>query len=352
MRILILGGTGAMGNHLVDLFRDTDNEIVITTRANRRSSYNIKYITGNAKDDEFLNKILHESWDTIIDFMVYTTIEFKNRINQLLNATSQYIFLSSSRVYAESKEKIKETSPRLLDVSTDQEYLSKDEYSLAKARQEDILKNSGKNNWTIIRPYITYSSNRLQLGILEKEDWLYRALKGRSIVFSEDINSKLTTLTFGLDVAKGIKAIIGDSDALGEVFHITSQTSLLWSEVLNIYLNVLDNYLGYRPKVVLDNLENFQIYHSATYQIMYDRMFNRKFDNSKFAKYVNVDEFTTTEDGLTKCFEKFLLQPTFKQINWRAEALKDRKTKEFTHLCEIHGFKQKVKYLLYRFLIN
>lgn len=352
MRILILGGTGAMGNHLVELFRDTDNEIVITTRANRRSSHNIKYITGNAKDDEFLNKILDERWDAIIDFMVYTTIEFKNRANQLLDSTSQYIFISSSRVYTDSKDKIRESSSRLLDVSTDQEFLSLDEYSLAKARQEDILKNSGKNNWTIIRPYITYSSNRLQLGTLEKEDWLYRALKGRSIVFSEDINSKLTTMTFGLDVAKGIKAIIGNSDALSEVFHITSQTSLLWSEVLNIYLNVLENYLGYRPKVILDNLESFQIYHPANYQIKYDRMFNREFDNAKIARYVKVDEFTTTDEGLTKSLEEFLLQPTFKHINWRAEALKDRKAKEFTHLSEIHGFKQKVKYLLCRFLIN
>jgi len=352
MRILILGGTGAMGNHLVDLFRDTDNEIVITTRSNRRSSHNINYITGNAKDDEFLNKILDERWDTIIDFIVYTTIEFINRANQLLDSTSQYIFISSSRVYADSKEKIKETSSRLLDVSTDQEFLSSDEYSLAKARQEDILKNSGKNNWTIIRPYITYSSNRLQLGILEKEDWLYRALKGRSIVFSEDINSKLTTMTFGLDVAKGIKTIIGKSDALSEVFHITSHTSLLWSEVLNIYLNILENHLGYRPKVVLDNLENFQIYHPATYQIKYDRMFNRKFDNSKIAKYVNVNDFWTTDEGLRKCLEEFLVEPVFKQISWRSEALKDRKTKEFAHLSEIHGFKQKVKYLLYRYLIN
>ena len=36
MRIMIFGGTGAMGNHLVALFRDTDNDIVVTTRMNRK----------------------------------------------------------------------------------------------------------------------------------------------------------------------------------------------------------------------------------------------------------------------------------------------------------------------------
>lgn len=352
MRIMIFGGTGAMGNHLVALFRDTDNDIVVTTRVNRKSSNNINYIVGNAKDEGFLNKILEEKWDVIIDFMVYTTNDFKIRVNRLLESTSQYVFLSSARVYADSNDAIKETSPRLLDISTDKEFLSSDEYSLAKARQEDILKNSGKNNWTIIRPYITYSSKRLQLGILEKEDWLYRALKGRSIVFSEDINSKLTTMTFGLDVARGIKAIIGNSDALNEVFHITYNTSILWSEVLNIYLNVLENHLGYRPKVVLENLDNFQIYHPATYQIQYDRLYNREFNNEKIGRYIDVFNFTSINEGLKVCLEEFIKQPSFKQINWRAEALKDRKTKEFAKLSEIKGFKQKVKYLLYRLFIK
>ena len=72
---------------------------------------------------------------------------------------------------------------RLLDVSHDSIYLKTDEYALAKARQEDILRKSGKNNWTIIRPYITYSESRLQLGVLEKEAWLYRALKGFQEMF-------------------------------------------------------------------------------------------------------------------------------------------------------------------------
>ena len=64
---------------------------------------------------------------------------------------------------------------------------------LAKARQEDLLFNSGNNNWTIVRPYITYSENRFQLGIYEKEGWLNRALSGNDIIFSRDIGDCITT---------------------------------------------------------------------------------------------------------------------------------------------------------------
>lgn len=352
MKILILGGTGAMGNHLVKLLGNKNHDILITSRSPKKSINKIRYIQGDAKDATFLITILSEQWDAIVDFMVYSTTTFQERVNLLLNSTSQYLFLSSARVYAEFDEPILETSPLLLEVSTDKTFLSTDEYSLAKARQEEILKNSGKNNWTIIRPYITYSNQRLQLGILEKEDWLYRALSGRTIVFSEDINKKLTTMTFGSDVARGIASLIGKSEALGITFHITSNKPTGWDDILEIYLEVLERHLGKKPKVLFENLDNFLKYHPAIYQVKYDRLYNRKFNNSKIAQFVDVDSFTSIQDGLKGCLEEFIRDPVFKPINWHAEALKDRKTKEFTRLSEIKGIKQKVKYLIYRFFIN
>lgn len=51
--------------------------------------------------------------------------------------------MSSARVYAENNALISEDSPRLLDVSTDAVYLRTNEYALAKAREENILRNSG-----------------------------------------------------------------------------------------------------------------------------------------------------------------------------------------------------------------
>jgi hypothetical protein len=48
----------------------------------------------------------------------------------------------------------------------------------------------------------------------------------------------------------------------------------------------------------------------------------------KYLKYVNVDNFTSYNEGLKKCLEEFLENPTFKNINWRAEALKDRRQKK------------------------
>lgn len=350
MKVLVLGGTGAMGVHLVKLLADNGNETVVTSRKSRSSEKNIHYIQGDAHNLKFLQNILQEHWDAIVDFMVYDTDMFKERVGLLLKATTQYVFLSSARVYAKSQEPITEDSPRLLDVTKDKDFLATDEYSLSKARQEDIVRDLGDNNWTIIRPYITFSEFRLQLGVLEKENWLYRALHGRTIVFSNDISAKRTTLTYGFDVAKGIMATIGNSKALGHSFHITEDKTYSWAEILSWYLDVLEKHLGYRPNCLLQNNDKFLKLKSIKYQIKYDRLYNRSFNNFKIRQYINTETFTKTREGLVECLEKFLMNPEFETINWRNEALKDRQTNELTSLKEIKGIKQKVKYIIFRFI--
>lgn len=151
--ILILGGTGAMGKYLTQLLADR-SRIVVTTRKKRTSLGNVSYIQGDAHDLCFLKLLLNDNFDVIIDFMGYTTDEFRKRFLLLLDSCKQYMFLSSARVYSGVDGLITEETPRLLDVCMDEEYLATDEYALAKARQEDMLKNSERNNWTIIRPYI------------------------------------------------------------------------------------------------------------------------------------------------------------------------------------------------------
>lgn len=349
MKVLLLGGTGAMGVHLSTLLLERGDDVTITTRNERVSTSQVKFITGNAHNETFLDKVLIERWDIIVDFMVYSTELFKLRIQKLLGSCKQYIYLSSARVYAESTQPLTENSPRLLDTTLDQQYLTTDEYALTKARQENILFNSINKNWTIIRPYITYSEQRLQLGVLEKEAWLYRALKKRPIAFSEDINEKVTTLTYGLDVAKGIVAIMGQDGALGEAFHITTDKSIKWQHVLDIYRGVLKEHLNECPVINLQNMRDFTSHHPAVYQIKYDRLFNREFNNSKINQFIDTNSFFDPVNGLENCLKTFLNEQHFLSINWAKEAVKDKQQGVFTSLTELQSLKKKAKYIYYRF---
>lgn len=347
MQILVLGGTGAMGIPLVQKL-SLNNDVYVTSRKQRESTDRIHYICGNATQHDFLEGILKSrKWDAVVDFMMHTENSLRHMAPLLLQHTKQYVFISSSRVYAETDGLITENTPRLLDASTDMEYLKTNEYALAKAREENILLLSKKRNFTIIRPTITYNTHRLQLGVLEKENWLYRALHGRSIVFSEDINNKITTMTMGTDVAEGIASLIGQEQSLGEVYHITSPVSLPWSEVLDVYLSVLKKHLGRDiPVVMTSKSVNLKI-KWRIYQVIYCRYFNRSFDNKKISQFCDVTKFTPPQKGLAKCLEAFLKAPKFQEIAWDLEALNDKEAKERTPFSEIPSLNNKITYFCY-----
>lgn len=340
-----------MGVHLSKILEEQGHEVSVTTRSAKESTRNVKYLTGNAKELEFLSPILKNKWDVIVDFMIYNEKELHNRVEMLLAATGQYIFISSSRVYDNSAETIKESTTRLLDTIEDKKYLAKREYALTKARQEDILKKNKNTNWTIIRPYITYSEQRLQLGTLEKEGWLFRALEGKTIVFSEDIKGKLTTLTYGYDVAKSMAALMGQKNSLGEIYHITNNSSNRWEELLDVYLDVFEEVKGIRPKVVFLGLQDFIKMQRGKYQVIYDRMYHRKFDNEKISEFVDVGSFVESKTGLSNCLKEFLHSPRFQDISWRSEGIKDKFTGEYTSLLRIKGVRNKLKYILFRYVI-
>ena len=352
MKILVLGGTGAMGVALVELLAERGDEVYVTSRSNHDNRKNVTYVTGNAHDMAFVKQLLKNPYDVIVDFMIYSLAELEERIDILLGGTKQYFFLSSSRVYAESDERITENSGRLLDVTTDEIYLGTKEYALAKAREENLLMNSQYNNWTIIRPYITYSNIRLQLGTQEKEYWLYRALHRRSIVFSNEVVKKFTSLTYGYDVSRTMVELIGNEKALGECIHIVTHEIVRWSDVLEIYLDVIEDELGYRPKVFLINYDLGMVdLLGNKYQYKYDRLFNRTFDSNKVNEICNNRiNYVGVKEGLSTCLREFINgDRKFRRINWKFEAYADRICKEKTKLKEIDTFKNKMKYLIFRY---
>jgi len=352
MKILVLGGTGAIGGLLVEIAASQGHEVHVTSRTRAGVVGAVRYLKGNAHDDVFLEETLRQPWDAILDFMVYSTQAFQNRLGLLLDRTGHYFFLSSARVYAAGDGPLSEESPRLLDVSQDRSFLATDEYALAKARQENFVLNSGRRNWTIVRPYITYAPERLQLGVLEKEGWLYRALQGRAIVLPSEVSQRMTTLTSGRDVAAAICALVGRPGAMGEIFHITAPQAHQWGAVLSVYLQLLEDHLGRAPRVVPVGTSEFLRCHDSRYQLLYDRCYDRQFDNRKIAAWIDLTKFQDAQEGVRACAAAFLKAPVFRGIDWRAEAAKDALARERTQLREMAGLRTRASYLVHRYLKN
>lgn len=344
-----------MGVYLVDILSKAGiYDIDVTSRSCRESHIpHVSYIKGNARDNEFMMSLLSKDYDIIIDFMNYNLDEFAERCNALLSSCEQYVWFSSSRVYANSEQPLTEESPRLLEMSEDKDFLATNRYALRKARQEDLITKSGYGNYTIIRPYITYSNERLQLGIYEKEQWLYRILKGRNLVINKDIIDKQTTLTFGYDVSLAISKLIGNEKALGQVVQIASSENMTWKEILKLYLDILNTKKNLTPRIYLsDTMKAIDELYEGGYNTIYDRVYNRHFNSELIGRLTNNlggANYKDMRSGLCECLTDFLdNNRPFLKIDWQFESYQDLLTGDYANESEFENEEERKLYLQYR----
>jgi len=299
-KALVLGGTGAMGVYLVPELAARGYEVKVVSFDDVVSDNpRITYVKGNAKDVDYLKGLLKEKFDAIVDFMIYSTEEFKEKHELLLQNTAHYIFLSSYRVYS-GDFPVTEKTARLLDVSKDTHYLTTEDYSLYKARQEDILQKSKYDNWTIVRPAITYSKRRFQLVTLEAPIVVARALKGLPVVVPKAALSVQATMNWAGDVAKMFAGLLFNEAAYRECFTLATAEHHTWGEIAEYYKELIG--LNYVSADTEDYLKIMGSSDCARYQLAYDRLFNRVVDNSKILRVAGLKQadFMPLRKGLEK----------------------------------------------------
>lgn len=302
-KALVLGGTGALGVYMVEELLRTGNTVDAVTMDDAVSDNpRLKYLKVDAKDNTVLDELLKNNYDVIIDYMLYfSKEEFGKRYLKLLDSTKHYIFLSTYRIYADSATPITEQSDRLLDVATDPVYLNSNDYSLYKAEQEDMLHASGRKNYTVLRPAITYSKNRFQLTILETSTVVYRMRAGKTLVLPEEAMDKQATMSWAGDAAKMVSALLLNNKAFGEVYTISTSEHHTWREIAEMYRKIGGlKYITVNYNDFLDIIAPENIH--ARQQLTYDRLFNRVVDNSKILKISGLkqSDLMPLKDGLLK----------------------------------------------------
>ena len=312
-KILLLGGTGAMGVYLAPELLSMGYEVDVVSLDNLKSEIpELRYIRTDAMDNSILEKLLQNEYDGIVDFLIYAnpSVTFSARMDLLLSHTSHYIYLSSYRVYADKDAVTTESSPRLLDVTEDTEFLSfqTEEYALYKAIGEDILFSSGYKNWTAIRPAITYSKRRFQLVTLEAPLLIPRIREGKTVLLPKNARHVQATMTWAGDVAKMIARILFNKEAYRECYSVCTAEHNTWQEVAEIYHRQCGlKYIWVDDEIYLDMIasrENERARKGAKWQLDYDREFNRVMDNSKILKLTGLmqSDFMTLEKGIQREF--------------------------------------------------
>lgn len=300
-KVLVVGATGAMGRYLVPFLANKGYKVTALSLDDQKPyNENVTCIKGNAKDKEFLTKVLEEKFDGIVDFMCYHNHDFPDFYETYLNNTSHYIFLSSCRVYDDKEHPITENSPRLLDSSDDEVLKQSNDYCIYKAHAENLLRASKYDNWTIVRPATTFSTMRLQLVTLEFVNCVARALKGKKVVLPIQAKDKPATLSWGGDVAKMIGSLLFNDNAKKETYNVCSSEWRTWGEIAEYYHKLVGLEAEWVDKEDYLAILNPQIPLGVRWQLEYARMFTRITDNSKVLKETGLkqEEFKTMFDGL------------------------------------------------------
>ena len=302
-KVLVLGATGAMGRFLVPELTGLGYSVTgVGLDECAPWQTDARYVKGDAFDKNFLASLLKEGYDGIVNFMDYGHAPFSDYMALFLRNTDHYIYLSSCRVYADKEQPVRETSPRLLDVSDDEVLKGSHDYCIYKAQDEDVLRASSYDNWTVVRPATTFSTMRLQLVTLEFKNTVERALMGKKVVLPIQAQDIPATLSWGGDVARMIARILFREEAKREFYNVCSAETRTWGEIAEYYHELVGLEAVWVDKEDYLAILSPEGNPHTRWQLEYARLFRRITDNSKILALTGLKQadMTPLYDGLKR----------------------------------------------------
>ena len=305
-RVLLIGGCGSMGSYLIPQLLELKYQVDVATNVpGDLEAPNLRYLITDARDLKNLAELLANRYDGVIDFLDYNRMDYRKRHRLFLEKCGHYLYLSSYRVYYEAKGLTCEESPLQKDVHPDEEFRNSGDYSIYKAQNEETLRNSGFGNWTIVRPSIVFS--RLSLPLVSLGAWAIwnRAMDHRPTLIPDCSLGVAATATWSGDLAKLFAGVLFNPKCFGKTYTFATSEYHTWGEWAGFYRRLI----GLETWTV--GLSEFEdIYWNraqwAVWQLHYDRLFDRRMDNSKVLRDTGLaaSDMTPVEKALEYEFSR------------------------------------------------
>jgi nucleoside-diphosphate-sugar epimerase len=278
MKVLFIGGTGVISSACSALAveRGIDLYLLNRGRTGRPVPQGVKHLQGDITDPEIGRLLADSSWDAVVNWIVFTPEQIQRDIDLFAGRSGQYIFISSASVYQTPPSSLPVKESTLLDNpywGYSQEKIACEERLLAAYRTQ-------KFPMTVVRPSHTYDASKIPL--FGGYTTLQRMIDGRQVLVYGD-GTSLWTLTHHQDFAKGFVPLLGNSRAIGEVFHITSDEWLNWNQIYQI----MGAAVGVEPRLVhvpSELIAAFDVEIGAG--LLGDKANSMIFDNSKIKRLV------------------------------------------------------------------
>lgn len=320
MKVLFIGGTGVISSASAELAVTRGIDLTLLNRgktSQRPAPQGAKVLIGDIRQPDSVREVLSGlTFDVVVNWLVYTPDQVASDLDLFRGRTAQYVFISSASAYHRPVLSLPITESTPLH----NPYWA---YSRDKIACEERLMRAYRDEGfpvTIVRPAHTY--DRTLLPFRGRYTVVDRMRRGEPVVVHGD-GTSLWVLTHHRDFAKGLVGLLGNPQANGEAYHITSDEVLTWDQIYRIIARaagVADPDLVHVPSEVIN------AYHAEWgASLLGDKAHSVIFDNTKVRRLV--PDFVATipfAQGAQEMVDWFDADPARRAIDESWNALLDR----------------------------
>jgi nucleoside-diphosphate-sugar epimerase len=319
MKVLFIGGTGLISSACSVLALKRGFDLTILNRGQSRKHpipADAEFIPADAHDAQEMKQALGgRAFDVVVDWVAYLPEDVERDLALFAGRTRQFVFISSASAYQKPPGHylITEATPLANPYW---------EYSRQKIACEARLNQAYRQQAfpvTIVRPSLTYGPSQIPLCV---GSWQHpytvvdRMKRGRPIIVPGD-GTSLWVLTWNEDFATGLLGLLGREDAIGQVFHITSDEVLTWDQIYR----ETGRALGLELEIVHLPSDLICAYDpDSTGSLIGDKSNSAVFDNGKIKRFV--PEFTAAvpwSEGVRRALAWHQAHPEFCTIDREAD---------------------------------
>jgi nucleoside-diphosphate-sugar epimerase len=320
MRVLFIGGTGIISTACSELAIARGIDLTLLTRGQRTAGIPAGAKTLQVDINNAADVLRNEQFDAVVDWIAFTPADIERDLTLFRGRTKQFIFISSASAYQ------KPSTHYLITESTP---LANPfwQYSRDKIACEDRLMRAYREEAfpiTIVRPSLTYGETQITLAV---NSWaksftvVDRMRRGKKVIVPGD-GSSLWVITHNTDLAKGLVGLLGNPQAIGHAFHITSDEVMTWDQ----WYRLVAEAAGVEPNLIHIPSDYVGACLPEAYGgLIGDKAVSVVFDNSKIKRFVP-DYCATTpfSRGIRRTMAWFDADPARKQIDDASNANWDK----------------------------
>jgi nucleoside-diphosphate-sugar epimerase len=301
MKVLFIGGTGRISLAVSRQAIAKGIDLYLLNRGSRNAELTgCQFLTADIEHPEDVRAALGAlEFDVVVDWIAYTPDEIERDIALFRGRARQYIHISSASVYQKPPVHylVSESTPRVNPYS---------DYSQNKIACEERLLRAYRDEAfpiTIVRPSHTYDRHfPFALGGSAGFTVADRMKKAEPVIVHGD-GSSLWVVTHAEDFGRGLLGLMGNQQALGEAFHITSDEVLTWDQIYQ----TIGEALGVEPNIVHIASDFIaEVEPGFAGGLLGDKTWSVVFDNRKIKEFVpGFEAVIPFREGIRRTVEWF-----------------------------------------------